>query len=160
MREVKKKIARLLFRRCTWGDLPEVLEIERLSFRSPWPEAHFYEELSSPHSYPYVVEAEFADGSKKIVGYIFLWKFNEEGEIANIAVHPAFRRMKIGTSMLSMIEKIHGNKIKKLFLEVRVSNMPARLLYKKMGYEEVGIRKRYYTDNLEDAIVMMKKIEK
>jgi len=141
-------------------DLAEVIQIEKMSFKSPWPEFHFYHELAAPYSHPYVVEGKFSNGRTKIVGYIFLWIFGEEVEIANIAVHPNYRRMKIGTSMLSVIEDIYRNKAKKFFLEVRVSNTPAIKLYKKMGFKEVGIRKRYYTDNNEDAIIMMKEIER
>jgi ribosomal-protein-alanine N-acetyltransferase len=159
MKELKEIPSRFVLRRMKKEDLPEVIQIEKMSFKSPWPEFHFFDELTTPHSHPYVVEGRFLDGRTKIVGYIFLWVFGEEIEIANIAVHPNYRRMRIGSSMLSVIEDIYRNKAKRVFLEVRVSNTPAIKLYKKMGFKVVGIRKRYYTDNDEDAIIMMKEIE-
>lgn len=160
MKEIKDFPSKFILRKMKGEDIPEVMEIEKISFKSPWPEFHFYEEITNPYSHPYVLEGKFMDGRNQIVGYIFLWVFGEEIEIANIAVHPNYRNMKIGTSMLSTVEEIFRDKSKKIFLEVRVSNIPARNLYKKMGYREVGIRKRYYTDNFEDAIIMMKEIDK
>ncbi len=159
MKEIKGIPVKFILRRMRKEDIPMVIEIEKMSFTSPWPEFHFYDELQNPHSFPYVVEGRFMDGRTKIVGYIFLWVFGEEIEIANIAVHPDFRRMKIATSMLMTVENIYREKAKRIFLEVRVSNKPARNLYKKMGFQEAGVRKGYYTDNFEDAIIMMKEIE-
>jgi len=160
MKEIKEIPSKFVLRKMRKEDIPKVIEIEKMSFSSPWPDFHFYDELTNPYSHPYVVEARFIDGRTKIVGYIFLWVFEEEIEIANIAVHPNYRRMRIGSSMLSVVEDIFGEKAKKVFLEVRASNTPAIKLYKKMGFKEVGIRKRYYTDNYEDAIIMMKEIER
>jgi ribosomal-protein-alanine N-acetyltransferase len=160
MKELREIPSKFVFRKMRKEDIPRVIEIEKMSFNSPWPEFHFYEEIANPYSHPYVVEGRFMDGRTKIVGYIFLWVFGDEIEIANIAVHPNYRRMRIGSSMLSVIEDIFGEKAKKVFLEVRASNIPAINLYKKMGFKVVGIRKRYYTDNDEDAIIMMKEIER
>lgn len=157
VKEIKKEQP-VIIRRCEIRDVPQILLIERASFSSPWPEYFFYEELTSAHSYPFVAIVQAPDGKEKVVGYIFIWRMEDEIEIANIAVHPHYRNMGIGTQLIKSMETLFRNVVSKMFLEVRVSNYPARNLYKKLGFKEVGIRRRYYSDTGEDAIVMMKDI--
>lgn len=157
VKEVKREEA-VLIRRCEIRDLPQVILIERASFSSPWPEHFFYEELTSSYSHPFVAVIPTEDGGEKVVGYIFIWKLDDEIEIANIAVHPHYRNMGIATKLIKSMEVLFRDTASRVFLEVRVSNYPARNLYKKLGFKEIGIRRGYYTDTGEDAIVMMKEI--
>ena len=96
----------------------------------------------------------------KVVGYGGFVQVLDEGNINNIAVLPEYRQQKIGTEILEKLIT-EGNKlgVKDFFLEVRVSNEPAKTLYQNSGFREVGIRKAYYKDNNEDAIVMRKSME-
>jgi len=97
--------------------------------------------------------AEWVDG--KVVGYAGMWLILDEAHITNVAVHPGYRRNKIGRSlMLEIIRRAALMGINRMTLEVRPSNAPARRLYTALGFEERGLRKRYYTDTNEDAIIM------
>ena len=93
----------------------------------------------------------------KAVGYAGMWKVFDEGHITNIAVHPEFRNAGVGSALIeALISAAKENGITSLTLEVRKSNLPALALYRKYGFRECGIRKSYYTDNNEDAIIMWK----
>lgn len=134
-------------------DLDEVLAIEQVSFSCPWSRELFRTEIEDhKFSHPFVARYE-----GKIVGYLCLWIVLEEAHIANIAVHPDFRRQGIGHQLLEKalaFAKEAG--CEKVFLEVRVSNVPARQLYTRFGFAPVGIRKGYYPDNNEDALVLLR----
>lgn len=132
-------------------DIEEVYQIECQSFSSPWSKESLYYELEQNLFAKYfVVEL---DGN--VVGYCGLWVIMDDAQITNIAVHPKYRGMKIGENLLRFtIQLSREMKAKRLSLEVRVSNHIAQSLYKKVGFSPGGIRKRYYTDNQEDALVM------
>jgi len=135
--------------------IPEIVAIEMASFASPWSARLFYDEIIKPTSEPYVLLKK--DGGKEmVVGYIFIWRFYDEIEIANIAVHPDYRRIGIGFKFMNKVLNLYRGKIRKAFLEVRISNTPAQKLYRKLGFVKICIRKKYYSDTNEDAIVMMK----
>ena len=94
-------------------------------------------------------------GENRIVGYICLWLVSDEVHILNLATHPDFRRREIATKLItSALEFSVRSGAKAATLEVRKSNLCAISLYKKIGFEEKGIRPRYYSDNFEDAVVM------
>jgi ribosomal-protein-alanine N-acetyltransferase len=132
-------------------DIEEVYQIELQSFSVPWSKESLYYELEQNLFAKYLV-VEF-DG--KVVGYCGLWVIMDDAQITNIAVHPDFRGKKIGESLLRFsIQLSKEMSAKRLSLEVRISNHIAQSLYKKVGFESGGIRKRYYTDNQEDALVM------
>jgi [ribosomal protein S18]-alanine N-acetyltransferase len=134
------------------GDLPEVLAIEQSSFPNPWRETTFRGEIQNDDiSFPLVaVHAT----EKKIVGYIIYWKIKDEIMINNIAVHPDFRRLGVGESILrDAIERGRGEKVTFVSLEVRISNKPAQTLYAKLGFDLIGVRKNYYFNPDEDALV-------
>ncbi|MDN7246092.1 ribosomal protein S18-alanine N-acetyltransferase [Planococcus shenhongbingii] len=141
----------ITFRKMTVKDIDEVYEIETLSFTLPWTkESFFYEMLHNENAY-YVV----AETDKGIVGYCGMWLVLDECHVTNIAIHPEERGKKLGERLMkAAIEtaKAHGAIL--MTLEARVSNTVAQNLYQKLGFKNGGIRKRYYTDNLEDAIVM------
>ncbi|HYE09803.1 MAG TPA: tRNA (adenosine(37)-N6)-threonylcarbamoyltransferase complex dimerization subunit type 1 TsaB [Patescibacteria group bacterium] len=135
-------------------DIDAVWEIEKLSFKTPWSRESFVEEIKSSDRTRYVV-AELGDS---IVGYGGMWLIVDEAHITNIAVHPDYRGQKIGKKIVeAMIAAAKDEGINSLTLEVRISNMPAISLYKGFDFKEVAIRKGYYSDTGEDALIMWKK---
>ncbi len=131
-------------------DIPEVLEIEKRSFISPWTPGMFAQTLTSPVSRSLV----FIEG-QEITGYLVFYHAGGEMHIMNVAVRPACRRQGIGHEiMVRALEFARTNSIEECFLEVRESNFPARSLYEKLGFKAIGKRKGYYSETNEDAIVM------
>ncbi len=135
----------------TLDDVDDVQEIERASFPVPWPANAFRHELTQNRNARYVVARE--DG--RAVGYAGLWLMVDEAHITTFAVLPDQRRRKIGERMLQRLfeiaEEMGGEW---LTLEVRVSNLAAQRLYEKYGFRRTGVRRRYYSDNNEDALIM------
>lgn len=135
-------------------DIPQVMEIERLSFTIPWSEASFENEVEKNLSARYIV----AKTDDKIVGYGGMWIILDEGHITNIAVHPDYRGTGIGNLLVEgLIDTAKNEGVGAITLEVRRNNTAAKKLYKKYGFEFAGIRPRYYSDNGEDAIIMWKR---
>lgn len=135
-------------------DVDEVWEIEKLSFRSPWSRESFVEEMQTNEKAKYVV----AVLGETVVGYGGMWFIIDEAHVTNIAVHPDYRQRKIGEMIVQeMIRTAKENGINGMTLEVRVSNTAAINLYKKLGFVDYGIRKGYYADTGEDALIMWKK---
>lgn len=141
----------VVYRKMTVGDVADVHRIEELSFSLPWTKDAFYHEMvTNRHAY-YVV----AESDKGIIGYCGMWLVLDECHITNVAILPEERGKKLGEGlMLAAIEaaKMHGAVM--MTLEVRMSNEVAQNLYRKLGFQNGGIRKGYYTDNQEDALVM------
>ncbi|WP_374723943.1 ribosomal protein S18-alanine N-acetyltransferase [Calidifontibacillus erzurumensis] len=139
------------FRLMTVNDIDQVYEIEVNSFTLPWSKEAFYNEMTKNEYAKYIV-MELDD---KLIGYCGLWAIIDEGHITNIAVLPDYRGKKYGEALLDQVIKFSkAIGLKTLTLEVRVSNEIAQNLYKKFGFQAGGIRKNYYTDNYEDALVM------
>lgn len=134
-------------------DIEGVCEIERLSFNIPWSkEAFIYENCNSNTVY---VVAKF---DNKVVGYIGFYNICGEAHINNIAVLPNYRGNGIGDKLLQfLIQYCEKNDILAATLEVRVSNVIAQRLYKKHGFNVEGIRKGYYGDTNEDALIMWRR---
>ncbi|MDP4181054.1 MAG: ribosomal protein S18-alanine N-acetyltransferase [Bacillota bacterium] len=131
----------------------DVMIVENLSFNIPWSKAAFIEEITKNTFANYYV-AKFEG---KVVGYGGMWKVFNEGHITNIAVHPEFRGIRIGSGILEyMIHSSIKLGIDKMTLEVRKGNIAAQKLYIKYGFVNAGSRKSYYADNGEDAIIMWK----
>ena len=127
-----------------------ILEIESLSYSSPWSPNAFLEEIRNPVSR---LSAIVITGN--LAGYICFWMLDREIQLMNIAVHPDRRHEGIGYFLLSnMIEVGLSRGICSVWLEVRPSNVVAKKLYYKFGFEERGRRPLYYRDTNEDAIVM------
>ncbi|MEO7839142.1 MAG: ribosomal protein S18-alanine N-acetyltransferase, partial [Anaerolineales bacterium] len=124
---------------------------DRVSFSLPWPERSFRFELTdNPASRCWV-----ADVDGKIAGVIVAWLIVDEVHVATIATHPDFRRQGIAKNLLSYaLQHLSTEGAQSSFLEVRASNLAAQEMYRKFGYEESGVRQRYYRDNGEDAILM------
>ncbi|MBI5188913.1 MAG: ribosomal protein S18-alanine N-acetyltransferase [Nitrospirae bacterium] len=133
------------------SDIPEVLEIERMSFTTPWSEAVFYNEIYRPFS---ITRVAFA--GEKLVGYICANQIIDEGHILNLAVHPDYRRRSIASTLVEgILKELKDCECRVLYLEVRISNHAARKLYEGFGFKVVGIRKCYYVSPIEDAVIMM-----
>ncbi len=142
-------------RRMEEGDLFEVHAIERVSFPNPWHLSTFRGEIHNrPISTSYVIVHRL---EKRIIGYIIYWHLQDEVQISNIAVHPDFRRMGIGESILKQVlAQLEEGGARLISLEVRPSNMAAIKLYNKLDFDILGIRKNYYHNPQEHAIVMGK----
>lgn len=133
------------------ADLPEVEAIERASFTTPWPPNAYRSELSENRLASYLV-ARIGD---RVVGYAGMWLMVDEAHITTFAVHPSWRRRRIGERLLlAMLDLAATRRAREATLEVRVSNLAARRLYEKYGFRPVGVRPRYYSDDGEDALVM------
>ena len=131
-------------------DLDEVMAIESVSFRHPWSSRFFLEELQAP-----CARSMLAQVNGKIVGYVLFWLLPEEVDIHNIAVHTEFRRRGLGQALLKeVVEQARRRNSSRVTLEVRVSNIPAQKLYESVGFISKGLRKGYYSDDGEDALIM------
>jgi ribosomal-protein-alanine N-acetyltransferase len=140
--------AAIQVRRLTFADLPEVVAIERRAFTSPWSLAMFVLELSKPSGICLAAEVE-----GELVGYLICSRYDTVWHIMNVAVDPELRRRRIATTLLeTLIARVERDA--QLTLEVRRSNAGAIELYEGFGFRSAGVRRRYYQDNGEDAIVM------
>lgn len=132
------------------ADLPAVLEIERECFREPWSERIFLDILDL--DYYHFLTLFCGDELAGYCGYI---RSFETADIANIAVSGRFRRQGIGEKLLGKVmENGFRDGVERFSLEVRVSNVPAIALYQKMGFRQEGLRKKYYENPREDALIM------
>jgi ribosomal-protein-alanine N-acetyltransferase len=135
----------------TAGDLDPVLEIERASFSSPWSRKMFESDLlGNPFAFSFVVRH-----AGSIVGYVCFWIVFDELHLLNLAVAPNLRRSGIGEEMVRWALAFGWARgARRATLEVRVSNHPARRLYEKLGFKVFSVRKNYYSDPLEDALLL------
>lgn len=140
-------------RRMKEKDLPSVLEIENLSYPNPWHLSSFKGEINNrPISNPYVVIFKPLD---RIIGYVIYWHLQNEVQISNIAIRPDYRQLGVGEAVLrKILHEVCFKGAEFVFLEVRPSNRAARSLYSKLGFQILGVRKGYYRNPAEDAIVM------
>ncbi|SES24129.1 ribosomal-protein-alanine N-acetyltransferase [Gracilibacillus ureilyticus] len=139
------------FRQMTEADIDRVYEIDLLSFPKPWPKDIYYEEMQTNNFARYFV----AVVGDEIVGFCGSWMILDEAQITNIAIDPAYRGNHYGEGLFQyVLNYAVANGVKRLSLEVRVSNLVAQRMYKKFGLLPGGIRKNYYTDNQEDALVL------
>lgn len=134
--------------------IDDIMEIEYSCFAIPWSRNMFLEELSKPIAYYIGMEHE-----GKLVAYGGFWKVLDEGHITNIAVMEHYRKQGIGKRIIEkMLSLCKDLDIHSVTLEVRKSNFPAIALYESVGFERAGIRKEYYENNKEDAVIMWKKL--
>lgn len=135
----------------TGEDIEAVYDVECKSFTTPWSLESFKSEVYNNNMARYLV-AKLGD---EVVGYGGMWIVLDEGHITNIAVHPDHRGKKIGDELVkALINMARENDVRRMTLEVRPSNWTAINLYKKYGFKEAGIRKGYYEDTGEDALIM------
>ena len=144
-------------RRLAYSDLPAVISIERRSFPTPWSLAMFVLELSKPSGV--CLAAETGDGAEReLVGYLICSRYDTVWHVMNISVDPDRRRRGIASALLdaliSRIDEVEGQAYAQITLEVRRSNAGAIALYERYGFRSAGVRRRYYQDNGEDAVIM------
>lgn len=145
----------LIIEMMTSKDIDGVFEVEKNCFEHHWSKESFKKELINENA-RYLV----AKLGGKIVGYVGIWLILDEGHITNVAVHNDYRGQKIGDKLVqSLVNLCKENNINSMTLEVRVSNIVAQNLYKKYGFKLAGIRKEYYSDNKEDAMIMWNDIK-
>lgn len=142
----------------TVDDVPAIGELEILCFPAPWsPETYLHELRHNPRSFYFVVRPvpEAPPALAPILAYGGYWLMGDEAHIVTLASHPDWRGRGLGEwLMLNLIARIWEAGVTSVTLEVRVGNLAARQLYEKWGFEQVGLRKRYYRDNGEDALLL------
>jgi ribosomal-protein-alanine N-acetyltransferase len=132
-------------------DLEAVQDIERASFTTPWPPHAYRSELESNRLATYLV----VRAGDEVVAYAGMWLMVDEAHITTFAVHPAWRRRRVGERLLvALLDLAVARRAREATLEVRLSNLAARRLYEKYGFRPVGLRPRYYSDDGEDALIM------
>jgi ribosomal-protein-alanine N-acetyltransferase len=139
----------LEIRRLTYADLPQVIAIERRAFPAPWSLAMFVLELSKPGG---ICLAGLLDG--RLVAYLVCSRYDTVWHLMNVAIEPDLRGNGIGSALLERLIEEVGDARARFTLEVRASNTGAIRLYERFGFRAVGMRRRYYQDNGEDAVIM------
>lgn len=142
----------MIIKRMTSEHVPQIAFLEKLCFHDPWSESSIASELNNSLSL-WLVAME----DDTVVGYVGSQTVLGWTDMMNIAVHPDHRRKKIGEQLvLSLEEELRKRESTCLTLEVRASNEPAKSLYYKLGFLEVGRRKNYYRNPKEDALILRK----
>lgn len=144
-------MADVTIRQATVNDAEAIHEIETLCFPDPWSlDTLVYELSKNPRAFYIVAELE-----SQVVGYAGLWWIEDEGHITNVAVRPGYRNRRIGAGIIQVMLDFTGQEgIRHHTLEVRRSNLAAISLYEKFGFQIEGVRKGYYVNNREDALIM------
>lgn len=138
------------FHKLSVADLDEVMKIERLSFETPWSKFAFIHEIQFEKSVFKTIKV-----GGRLVGYGGFWHILHEAHISNIAIHPDYRRRGLGRRLLvHLLEEAVARGASKATLEVRRSNLLAQRMYEGFGFKVVTVKKHYYADENEDALVM------
>ena len=138
-------------------DLNEVEEIERVSYPTPWSRSMFASELSKPSS---LCLGAFDSETGRLVGYLVISRYVDAWHVMNVAVAESYRRRGIASALLERLFAVTESDPRRGYtLEVRVSNTGAIRLYEQLGFEARGLRRGYYTDNREDALIMWREPE-
>lgn len=137
------------------SDVNDIVTVEKLSFPIPWRMESILHDIKE-NEIAWVIVAE-KDG--EFAGYADIWIVAGEGMLNNIAVMPNSRGCGVGLAIMKeLIRRLSEERVSEMSLEVRAGNIPAISLYKKLGFHNCGLRKKYYIDNGEDAIIMKKEI--
>ncbi len=140
-------------RAMTAADITAVLGVENLCYPNPWPRQIFQRELRASWSHLLVIELE--QGSGATIAHCCYWVVHDELHILNLSVHPDHRRRGYARQMLDRtLEVCSEQRLQYVTLEVRVGNTAAITLYESLGFARIGLRKAYYQDNREDALVL------
>ncbi|MEP6977362.1 MAG: ribosomal protein S18-alanine N-acetyltransferase [Thermoleophilia bacterium] len=141
-------------RRLEMRDLDRIEEIEREAYPTPWSRSMFAGELAKPSS---VCLGAFDTEREVLVGYLIISRYVDAWHVMNVAVDSSQRRHGIAQSLLERLFELTANDSRRGYtLEVRVSNENAIRLYERLGFQARGLRRGYYTDNREDALIMWK----
>jgi ribosomal-protein-alanine N-acetyltransferase len=137
-------------------DIDQVHNIDLLSFHLAWPRSSFnFEVERNTASQPWVAVLHDVDGIDRIVAMIVIWVILDEAHIATFAVHPAYRLFGVGRKLLKhALQQAYHQGARMAFLEVRRGNQAAQSLYSSFGFKVDGVRRHYYQDNHEDALLM------
>ena len=139
-------------RQVSLSHLDSIMRIERVSYPNPWPSSVFIEEMQHKWS---TLWGFYPPEYKIPVGFLLFWEIYDELHVLNLAVHPDYRRRGLARSlMISLLDHGKTSNFKFITLEVRCSNDAALGLYRQLGFRVVGVRKGYYSDNNEDALIM------
>jgi ribosomal-protein-alanine N-acetyltransferase len=142
-------------RRLTLGDLDAIERIENSTYPTPWSRSMFAGELAKPSSL--CIGVFEADPHTRLLAYLIVSRYVDAWHIMNLAVHPAHRRRGLASQLMDeLFERTAGDPRRGYTLEVRISNDMAIALYERFGFEASGVRRGYYTDNREDALIMWK----
>ncbi len=153
-RAQREKTAKLVIRELKAEDAAAAAEIEYQSFPDPWSQNGILDTVSNPSTV-----CLLAEKAGKAVGYLFAYKAGDEAEIARIAVAGEQKRQGVGKSLMRTLEEIGKKKqIRRLLLDVRESNREARAFYEKMAFQEDGVRRGFYQDPPEDAVLMSREL--
>lgn len=144
----------LEIRRLTYADLPQVIAIERRAFPTPWSLAMFVLELSKPSGICLA-----ATRAGRIVGYLICSRYDTVWHVMNVAVDDRRRREGTATTLLDNLFEQADRPGEQYTLEVRTSNRAAIELYERFGFRSAGLRRGYYHDNKEDAVIMWRVVE-
>jgi ribosomal-protein-alanine N-acetyltransferase len=149
-----KEMTRVELRRLEMRDLNAMERIERASYPTPWSRSMFASELAKPSS---ICLGAFDFETLELVGYLVISRYVDAWHVMNVAVAAEHRRRGIATMLLErLFEATAGRGRRGYTLEVRVSNAGAVALYERLGFKPRGVRRGYYTDNREDALIMWK----
>jgi [ribosomal protein S18]-alanine N-acetyltransferase len=142
-------------RRLTLTDLAAIERIERRAYPTPWSRSMFAGELAKTSSI--CLGAVDTERGETLIGYLIISRYSDAWHVMNVAVHEDYRGQGIATKLLNrLFELTAGDDRRGYTLEVRVSNSGAIRLYERLGFVPRGIRRGYYTDNREDALIMWK----
>ena len=132
-------------------DLEAIMAIEHASFSTPWSLQAFTTELNDNEYAQY----RCLELNGRVVGYMGVWFILDEGHITNVAISPGYRGRRLGEFLMrSVMQEMAELGMERMTLEVRVSNNPAQTLYRRLGFKAAGVRKGYYADTGEDALIM------
>ena len=135
-------------------DIPEIMGIERSSFSTPWSEISFLSEVYKKNAFPNIALFE-----ENVIGYICVNYLLHESHILNLAVHELFRRRGVATILMNdTLKELQRKGCVFMYLEVRASNAGAKKFYELFGFKVESIRKKYYANPDEDALLMMGRI--
>lgn len=136
-------------RRLETADIPDALEIEKVSFPTPWSQAMFVLELSKGSSVCLAATA-----GDELIGYLVAARYAQVWHVMNVSVRPDRRRGGVAQALMRELFRLTGGEHTHYTLEVRVSNDAAIRMYELCGFRGAGLRPGYYTDNREDALIM------
>lgn len=140
---------------CDRSHLPALCELEKRCFSDAWTEDALASQL--PDRFHSFIAAKSGDG---LLGYVCMTHIIDEAEISNVAVDPVYRRQGIGAALVAeMLSRADQMGMERIMLEVRESNVPAKVLYERHGFVPYGKRKNYYENPREDAVLMMKNMK-
>jgi ribosomal-protein-alanine N-acetyltransferase len=153
-----KEMTRVELRRLEMRDLNAIEGIERASYPTPWSRSMFASELAKPSS---ICLGAFDLETDELAGYLVISRYVDAWHVMNVAVAPEHRRQGIATTLLERLFEVTAGRGRRGYtLEVRVSNVGAVALYGRLGFKPRGVRRGYYTDNREDALIMWRDPER